>query len=75
MYVFIGRGSSDIHHCFYVTFTYGSVEIEVKLCFPAFFFFGCAMQHGGILVPQPVIELVCSALGTWSLNHWKSPIR
>jgi len=38
-----------------------------------FFFFFSFWLHGmacGILVPQPEIEPVPSALEVWSLNHW-----
>ena len=35
-----------------------------------FIYFDCAMPHGGILVPQPGMELVPPTVGEWSLNHW-----
>ena len=35
-----------------------------------FFFFGLTMRHAEILVPQPGIESVPSALGVQSLIHW-----
>ena len=34
-----------------------------------FFSFGCAMQHTGILVPQPGIYLVPPQVEVWSINH------
>ena len=37
-----------------------------------FFFFFLAEAHGGILVPQPEIELVPSTLEAQSLNQWTS---
>ena len=35
-----------------------------------FQFFGCAMWHVGIIVPQPGIEPMPPAVEAWSLNHW-----
>ena len=35
-----------------------------------FFFFGCAAQLVGILVPQPGVEPVPPAVEARSLNHW-----
>ena len=33
-------------------------------------FFGCAMWHVGITVPQPGIEPMPPAVEAWNLNHW-----
>ena len=43
-------------------------EKTVLLFFILFYFFG--QVTCGILVPQPGIKLMLSALEAWSLNHW-----
>ena len=44
-------------------------KTEIVLDFQAFFF-GHDTWHIGILVPQPGIKLVASAVEAWSVNHW-----
>ena len=41
-----------------------------KSCWIFKLFFGHDTWHIGILVPQPGIKLVASAVEAWSVNHW-----